>query len=357
MAASDQLPRKYQVFISSTFEDLKEERRAVTEVILGMGHIPVGMELFEAGNEDQWSYIQNRIAEVDYYVVIVAERYGSVGREGFSYTEMEYRLAVELGVPVAALLLDGAKRAEWPRNKVDFENLQKVEAFRGLCQQRLVNFWSDAGTLAAKCQLALSGLIRRFPRTGWISADQATPPQLVTEFARLSEENAKLRDEVAQLSRAESASKRVERAAAALTEPLIEDIKKLAAKFGGAHERALANPTIAGVLARSSLFDILTITTVPFFDGEMDSELLSYIRSFLAKECGKSGDDFEILDDLAHVLLLNMRIKGLIESYEVPDPKGSRKQLRLSDLARQAFDAAFTVQLAPADRAAAPAQP
>jgi hypothetical protein len=41
-------PRKYQVFISSTFTDLIEERRSVTEVILGMGHVPVGMELFEA---------------------------------------------------------------------------------------------------------------------------------------------------------------------------------------------------------------------------------------------------------------------------------------------------------------------
>jgi Domain of unknown function (DUF4062) len=79
--------------------DLVDERRAVTEVILSMGHIPVGMELFEAGNEDQWSYIKNRILEVDYYLLIMAERYGSIGPGGISYTEMEYRYAIEPGGP------------------------------------------------------------------------------------------------------------------------------------------------------------------------------------------------------------------------------------------------------------------
>ena len=130
------MQRKYQIFISSTYEDLIEERRAVTGVVLSMGHIPVGMELFEAGNEDQWTYIRNRISEIDYYLVIVAERYGSIGREGLSYTEMEYRFAVEQGVPVAALLLDEKKRAEWPQRNIEFQKKKEVNAFRELCQQK-----------------------------------------------------------------------------------------------------------------------------------------------------------------------------------------------------------------------------
>ena len=46
---------KYQIFISSTFEDLKEERRKITEVILNMGHFPIGMELFNADDNKQWT--------------------------------------------------------------------------------------------------------------------------------------------------------------------------------------------------------------------------------------------------------------------------------------------------------------
>lgn len=45
--------KKLQVFISSTYTDLIEERQAAVEAILDAGHIPAGMELFKAGNDSQ----------------------------------------------------------------------------------------------------------------------------------------------------------------------------------------------------------------------------------------------------------------------------------------------------------------
>jgi Domain of unknown function (DUF4062) len=56
---------KYQVFISSTYEDLKEERDRVIKAILEMSHIPVGMEMFNAADESQWNIIKRRIEESD----------------------------------------------------------------------------------------------------------------------------------------------------------------------------------------------------------------------------------------------------------------------------------------------------
>jgi len=44
---------KYQVFVSSTFQDLSDERELVIKAILEMGHIPVGMEMFSAADEEQ----------------------------------------------------------------------------------------------------------------------------------------------------------------------------------------------------------------------------------------------------------------------------------------------------------------
>lgn len=58
--------RKYQVFISSTFEDLAEERKRLQETILNMNHFPVGMELFSAANDDQWTIISQTIDCSDY---------------------------------------------------------------------------------------------------------------------------------------------------------------------------------------------------------------------------------------------------------------------------------------------------
>ena len=48
---------KYQVFVSSTYEDLKAEREVVVKAVLEMGHIPVGMEMFSAADQQQWQII------------------------------------------------------------------------------------------------------------------------------------------------------------------------------------------------------------------------------------------------------------------------------------------------------------
>src|SRR5437763_2890043 len=91
---------RYQIFVSSTYEDLREERQQATQAILEAGCFPSGMELFPASDDTQWELIKRVIEESDYYVVIVAGRYGSLGPEGRSYTEMEYDYAVEKGIPV-----------------------------------------------------------------------------------------------------------------------------------------------------------------------------------------------------------------------------------------------------------------
>ena len=40
--------KKLQVFVSSTYTDLQDERQAAVEGILGSNNIPAGMELFKA---------------------------------------------------------------------------------------------------------------------------------------------------------------------------------------------------------------------------------------------------------------------------------------------------------------------
>ena len=43
--------KKLQVFVSSTYNDLIQDRQAAVEAILTAGHIPAGMELFTAGDD------------------------------------------------------------------------------------------------------------------------------------------------------------------------------------------------------------------------------------------------------------------------------------------------------------------
>ena len=75
------------------------------QVLLELDCMPAGMELFPASNDTQWNWIRKVIDESDYYIVIVGGRYGSVHPEsGISYTEMEYRYAVDTGKPVMSFL-------------------------------------------------------------------------------------------------------------------------------------------------------------------------------------------------------------------------------------------------------------
>jgi hypothetical protein len=43
------MDKRYQVFVSSTYEGLHEERREVMQSLLALDCIPTGMELFPVG--------------------------------------------------------------------------------------------------------------------------------------------------------------------------------------------------------------------------------------------------------------------------------------------------------------------
>ena len=94
--------RKFSLFISSTYEDLKEERQSLIGVALENGFIPVGMEQFHGAPTDQWTVITSIIDECDFYLLIVGGRYGSIDESvNVSYTEKEYDYAKSKGYAAA----------------------------------------------------------------------------------------------------------------------------------------------------------------------------------------------------------------------------------------------------------------
>lgn len=185
--------RKYQIFISSTYDDLKDERDAVAKAILEMGHIPVGMEMFSAADADSWKLITQQIDATDYYVLIIAHRYGSM-TSGVSFTEKEYEYAISNGVPVLSFLID--QKAAWPSDRIESERAVEMTSFREKVKNRNVSFWSSKDDLKTAVAIALPKQFALSPRPGWIRGDQATTPETTAELARLSAENAELRSRV-----------------------------------------------------------------------------------------------------------------------------------------------------------------
>lgn len=188
--------KKYQVFISSTYEDLKEERDQAIKAVLEMGHIPVGMEMFSAGDEEQWQLIARQIEATDYYVIIVGHRYGSETDKGISYTEKEYDYAKECGVPTLGFVIDN--KAPWPHDKTDNDTIKKdkLDLFKTKVKSKLVHFWSSKEDLHGKVSISLIKTMNTHPRIGWTRSDEAIGPEITKEISRLSTENANLRKEI-----------------------------------------------------------------------------------------------------------------------------------------------------------------
>lgn len=167
------MPRKYQIFVSSTYDDLKVERSLVYEAVLGMGHIPVGMEYFGSRSRDSISVIQSFIDECDYQITIVGTRYGSViDGETRSYTEMEYDYATSAGVPQIGFLL--RRNGKYVNEDDAQRNLSRLKSFRDKVARQQVAFWESPHELVAEIQRALPTLFTDNDRPGWVRGDAAS---------------------------------------------------------------------------------------------------------------------------------------------------------------------------------------
>ena len=166
-----QMEVRHQVFVSSTYEDLREERQEVMHALLELGCIPSGMELFPAANEDQWSTIQTVIDECDYYILILGGRYGSIGPDGVGYTEKEYRYALEQGKPVLSFLHGKPGALSADKTEGTDEGKKKLQAFRKLAQKKLCKTWTTPEGLGAVVSRGLTNLQRRHPAVGWVRGD------------------------------------------------------------------------------------------------------------------------------------------------------------------------------------------
>lgn len=167
------MEKKYQVFISSTYTDLQKERAAVTQTLLNMGCIPVGMEQFPASDMDQMSYIKMMLDDCDYYILILAGRYGSCDTDGVGFTEKEYDYAISKGIPVLSFLIENIEDLPQKYCESTEEGKEKLKAFRKkVSTGRLIQKYKDIGSLQSDVTTSLTRCIKDNPAIGWVRGNQ-----------------------------------------------------------------------------------------------------------------------------------------------------------------------------------------
>lgn len=190
--------KKYQVFISSTYSDLIEERRKILDILLMADCIPAGMEAFVASDVEQFEVIKKVVELCDYYILIIGKRYGSINpATGKSYTQMEYEYAKQLGIPVLVFALDNS--VELPEGKVDTDP-QKVAALNDFRNEamtnRLASIWKTQDELTAAVAISIMRAKTEIQRPGWQRATDYDEASLRREIMELEKENTKLQKEL-----------------------------------------------------------------------------------------------------------------------------------------------------------------
>lgn len=200
------MKKKLQVFVSSTYQDLIEERQVAVLSIISSGHIPAGMELFTAGDESQWNVIKRWIEESDVFLLILGGRYGSIEpKSGKSYTHLEYEYAIKLNKPHFAVVM----KDEYLEKKVksvgssvlEKSNPKELRDFKNLVLSKMVKFFNDEKDIKLAIYETMSEFVARKDLIGWVRSNESiNSDQVAQQLTILSEENQNLRSQLSTMS-------------------------------------------------------------------------------------------------------------------------------------------------------------
>lgn len=205
--------KKLQVFVSSTYTDLIEERQAAVEAILDAGHIPAGMELFKAGNESQLKTIYKWIDESDVYMLILGGRYGSVeSTSGKSYIQLEYEYAISKNIPVFSVILSEAFLTDKIKktslaDTMEQKEPNKYKVFKELVMSKIIRKVDDCKDIKITIHSTLNEFMNSYALIGWSRySDDSSSIQLSKDNIILIKQNSLLNN---QLSDAEVTIKKL----------------------------------------------------------------------------------------------------------------------------------------------------
>jgi hypothetical protein len=152
-----------RIYVSSTYEDLKEYRSAASGALRKMQHQATAMEDYGAADQRPLAKCLNDVAHSDIYIGIFAWRYGYVPKKGNpqkkSITELEYAKASECGIPRLIFLAD--KDYPWPPSRMDAitgegEAGAAIRALRdAFAEELMVDYFTTPDNLAGSVSIAV----------------------------------------------------------------------------------------------------------------------------------------------------------------------------------------------------------
>ncbi|GAB4522392.1 MAG: hypothetical protein OHK0046_34850 [Anaerolineae bacterium] len=159
---TQQRERRIDVMLSSTSRDLPTHREIATNAILRSGMFPIIMETLTASLDDAISASLKMVDEAEVYVGLFAHRYGYIPDDPkrnptrISVTEMEYRRAMERGIPVLIFVMDKTHTLTADDMEPTEEGRTKLAALKAeLTTKHVVGFFTSPEDLRGHMLQAL----------------------------------------------------------------------------------------------------------------------------------------------------------------------------------------------------------
>ena len=155
-----------KVYLSSTFEDLREHRAAVHRALRRMGHDVISMEEYVAEGAKPLRRCLEDVRAADVYLIVLAWRYGYVppdpdtNPDKQSITRLEFEEAKRAGKSILAFMLD--PNAPWPPSQIDAMSTDNhaAECIRGFRDEVGTNYlagiFRTADELASQAAAAIA---------------------------------------------------------------------------------------------------------------------------------------------------------------------------------------------------------
>lgn len=308
------MDKRYQVFVSSTYADLKDERQHVIQALMEIDCIPAGMELFPAADEEQWEFIKKVIDDCDYYLLVIGGRYGSTTDDGVSYTEKEFDYAVEQGLKVVALIHGAPDNIPFGKSETDPELREKLFAFKDkVMTGRLVKFWQAASELPGLVALSLTKTIKMYPAVGWVRANHAASEDILSEINQLRKQNAELQNAVNELGSQQTSD--------------IEGIADIDSEFtinGSYYTRRHGSSSSIKHSFSSTITwrDLFALISPYLVEHPNDGLVKSKLAASLLEREGKSGSTISINDQEFKTVTIQLEAYGLITTSYNKTTKG-----------------------------------
>jgi hypothetical protein len=109
-------------------------------------------------------------------------------------------------VPVLGFVIEDG--ASWPNDRIDKDQaaVKALRKFKSKVKQKMVRLWRDKSELQAHFAMSLNTYININPRRGWVRAPEPEGADIAQTLSNLTEENARLRDELNKVSQSTKAT-------------------------------------------------------------------------------------------------------------------------------------------------------